>query len=92
MKYSIVDPSAAPPRPVKARQGKLAQQFNELIDALVPSNVARIEPDDNERLQILRNLLYERAARLGKRIDPWEHEGALYVRLVHSDSASVPPG
>lgn len=86
MNYSLVDPQEAPARP-ETRQRAWTDEITGLVNALGDGKVARIEATDDEKLGALRNRTLQQAARLGKRIEIWEADGALYAELLSDEMA-----
>lgn len=86
MRFTLIDEDEAPPQPALLPGGKRRLEMNELLDALTPDVVARIEPTKDEKLSGARALLLEVAASRGMRIDVWEaDDGLVYARLLRDD-------
>ena len=83
MRYTLIDEREAPPRPTLRRGGKRRLEMNDLLEALTPGKVAKIEPAADGKQSGIRGLLFDAAASLGKRVEVWEDaDGAVYAKLM----------
>jgi hypothetical protein len=91
VRYELIDEREAPPRPVLHRGAKRRLEMNELLDALEPGVIAKVEPVNAKRdpdasganaWEPVEQILLEAAAFYGARVAIWTDEsGAVYVRL-----------
>jgi hypothetical protein len=78
MNYTFIDRSDAPARaPERAR--RRVEGMDELIAALEPGKVARIEMSENEKPRGVADQVYKTATRSGMLVDVWDVGGILYV-------------
>jgi hypothetical protein len=61
--------------------------LDELVCAVTPGKVARVEPTDPGKMNGLRRRIYEAAARVARPVEVWEGpDGALWVGLSEDRS------
>ena len=99
MRYELIDEREAPPRPVLHRGAKRRLEMNELLDALEPGTIAKVEPVNAKRdpgaaganaSEPVEEILLEAAAFYGARVAIWTDEsGAVYVQLDGQRGATV---
>ena len=81
MNYTVIPSQEAPARaPERAR--RRIQGMEELVAALEPGKVARIELSDDEKARVVTEQLFKTATRSGKLVDVWEVGGVLYAELA----------
>jgi hypothetical protein len=78
--FTMLESGLAPKPPCVAPLTESDCLLDEAIAGLEHGKVARIEPTGQESLATLRESLFVQAARRGRKVGAWEHEGALYVR------------
>ena len=80
MKYQLIDRSKAPdPRNPTS---KAARQFEELVDALAPGKVARVEPQGTETVRGVKAAITRAAKRRGRPVRSWGADGKVYAELA----------
>ena len=86
--YTLLDAAEAPapgPGPGPHRGDPRRRAVAEMLDALVPGKVARIEPTGQEKTRVIRAQLYRTAVERGQQVTAWEHDGVLYAAPVGRD-------
>jgi hypothetical protein len=83
MNFEIIDRAEAPPLP-PAPKGRWAQELTDLVQALGPGKVARVDPAGEKPRRIVNNV-YRLAGRLGKAVTAWEDDGYVFVALANDD-------
>ncbi len=78
--YELIDASRAPrPRPGPELD---VPEFREMVLALSPGKVGRIEPGGKRKANAIRLSVWRAAARLQRPVEIWDHAGVLYVALA----------
>ena len=80
MKYAIIDAKDAPAAP--AKQSTAAAEAESIINQLSKGKVARIEPDEGQTVRGLRVALGRSAKSSGVKLQSWDADGVLYVKLL----------
>ena len=81
MNYTFIDRLEAPARPPERAKRRMPA-VTELVDALSPGKVARIELEEGEKALRVTDQLFKTAARQGKVVDVWEVGGVIYAELI----------
>ena len=80
MKYEIIDAIVAPAAP--AKKSKAAEEAESIIRQLGKGKVARVEPEEGQTIRGLRVALGRSAKGSGVKLQTWDAEGVLYVKLL----------
>ena len=88
VKFTMIDQSKAP-RP-KAKPTGATAQFDELVNALVPGKVARIEASGKESPRGIKASITRAAKRTGKRVHSWDVDGKVYAALIEGEPEQLP--
>ena len=81
MKYELIEASAAPPKPASA-QNKRQAIVQSIVTDLVPGKAARIQLEGNEAARGVKASLTRMARRMGKSINVWDADGAVYAEVA----------
>ncbi|MCC6312623.1 MAG: hypothetical protein IT337_01320 [Thermomicrobiales bacterium] len=81
MQYEIIERAEAPAQGPDRRRRR-APEIDEMVGALKPGKVARIELGENEKPRPFVEQVFKSAARQGKIVDVWEVGGLLYAEQV----------
>ena len=80
MKYEIIDAKDAPKAP--AKKSKAAEEAESIIKQLGRGKVAQLEPEEGQTIRGLRVALGRAAKESNVRLQTWDADGVLYVKLV----------
>ena len=80
MKYQIIDAKDAPAVPGKT--SKAAAEAESIIKQLGKGKVARVEPEEGQTIRGLRVALGRVAKSEGLKLQTWDADGVLYVKLL----------
>jgi hypothetical protein len=80
MKYAIIDAKDAPAVP--AKKSKAAEEAERIIKQLGKGKVAKVEPDEGQTMRGLRVALGRVAKSEGVKLQTWDTDGYLYVKLL----------
>lgn len=80
MKVEIINEKDAPAAPAKSSDG--AAEAQSIVKQLKKGVVARIEPEGKQTIRGLRVNLSKAAKSAGVRLQTWDVDGYLYVKLV----------
>ena len=81
MKYEIIDAKDAPAAP--AKQSKAAAEAESIIKQLGKGKVAQLEPEEGQTIRGLRVALGRSAKGAGVKLQTWDADGLLYVKLLN---------
>jgi hypothetical protein len=80
MKYDIINEKDAPAAPAKATKSQ-AEALS-IVGQLKKGSVARVEPDEGQTIRGLRANLTRAAKSAGTKIQTWDVDQVLYVKLA----------
>jgi hypothetical protein len=80
MQYQIINEKDAPDPP--AKKSDAAIEADNIVKQLAKGKVAKVEPAEGQTLRGLRVGLGRAAKEAGVKIQTWDAEGVLYVKLV----------
>jgi hypothetical protein len=84
MHYTLIDRAAAPAR-MPDRGKRRSPEIDQLVAALTPGKVARVELTADEKPRGIIYRILRSAARQGRVVDAWEVGGFVYAELARSD-------
>jgi len=87
MLYTMIPKSEAPAQGPERRKRRIPE-IDDLVTALEPGTVARIELGEDEKPRPIIEQIFKAGARQGKVVDVWEVGGQLYAERLTGDSAS----
>lgn len=80
MKYEFINEKDAPVAP--AKKSHTAIEAENILKQLGKGKVAKVEPDDGQTLRGLRVGLGRAAKGAGVKLQTWDEDGILYVKLL----------
>jgi hypothetical protein len=80
VKYDIINEKDAPAAPAKRSDAII--EAESIVKQLGKGKVAKVEPDDAQTLRGLRVGLGRAAKEAGVKLQTWDAEGVLYVKLI----------
>lgn len=81
MNYTVMAREEAPARPPERIKRRPAG-IDELIAALEPGKIARVDLGEDERSRPMIEQIHRAGTRAGKLVDVWEVAGTLYAELA----------
>ncbi len=82
MKYSLIDREKAPQREGASAPSERRRQSEQLVAALVPAKVAKIELGPKDTPRGIKASLTRAAKRQGRVVRSWDANGVVYAELA----------